>query len=279
MSKPSPDPTPNALARHVLETFRTRITGARGMFVLGLSGPQGSGKSTLARALVRAARTHGIPAQTLSLDDVYLGRRARRALARAVHPLLCTRGVPGTHDLDLLRQTLQALPLASPDRPVRLPRFDKGRDTRRPAGRWPQIKTAPRLLVLEGWCVDVPAQSASALRRPVNALERREDPEGAWRRYVNRQLRAMQPVWKRLDARVVLTASSWPQVCRWRAQAEQPLRERHAPHAMDARQLARFMQHFERLGRHAAATLPARADVCIRLDAARRMTGYRVRRR
>lgn len=247
------------------------------MFVLGLSGPQGSGKSTLAHAIAAATRARGIAAQTLSLDDVYLGRRAREQLARTVHPLLRTRGVPGTHDLGLLRATLDALARAAPNRPMRLPRFDKGRDTRRPPSRWPVVGQAPQLLVLEGWCVGVRPQTVSALDPPVNALERREDADGCWRRYVNRQLRAMQPFWNRLDALVVLTAPGWPQVCRWREQAERALRERQARQAMDARQLARFMQHFERLTRHAAATLPARADLCIELDAARRVTSFRQR--
>ena len=37
-------------------------------------------------------------AVTFSMDDLYLGRAARVDLARRIHPLLATRGVPGTHD-------------------------------------------------------------------------------------------------------------------------------------------------------------------------------------
>lgn len=270
-------PIPYDLARRVLDRFLARIDAHRGMFVLGLSGPQGSGKSTLARAMVDACARTGRPAQTLSLDDVYLGRRARLGLARTVHPLLRTRGVPGTHDLALLHATLDALALASRDRPARLPRFDKGRDTRRPPSRWPRVTQAPRVLVLEGWCLGLAPQTPAALARPVNALEREEDPDGRWRRYVNRHLEAMQPLWDRLDALVALTAPDWDTVCRWRAQAERTLRARHAPGAMDARALRRFMQHFERLTRHAARTLPGRADLCVALDAGRRVRAFRPR--
>ncbi|RAP58654.1 kinase [Oleiagrimonas sp. MCCC 1A03011] len=265
----------DALAQRLLKSLSSRILAARHPFLLGLSGLQGSGKSTLAAALVRQARGRGWPAQTLSLDDVYLGRRARRERAARVHSLLRTRGVPGTHDLDLLRTTLDALAEASANRPVALPRFDKGRDTRRPPSRWPRVRVPPRLIVLEGWCIGVPAQSDAALRTSMNALERDEDADGRWRRYANDSLEAMQDLWQRLDALVLLQAPDWPTVCRWRAQAEAPLRARGAPQAMNTTALRRFMQHYERLSRHALRTLPPRADIVIALDAARRVISFR----
>src|SRR5690606_38677225 len=151
----------------------------------GLSGLQGSGKSTLARQLAAAAGRSGFDCVALSLDDFYLGRRERARLARAVHPLLATRGVPGTHDLALLHDTLDALAVATPNRPARLPRFDKGRDTRLPPSRWHRVARPPRLVVLEGWCVGLPPEPAIALRRPLNALERGQDRDGRWRAHVN----------------------------------------------------------------------------------------------
>src|SRR5699024_7589387 len=122
-------------------------------WMLALSGLPGSGKSTLAKATLSRARREGWPALTLSLDDFYLPRRARKQLAAHVHPLLLTRGVPGTHDLALLRHVLQRLPDASDASPVAVPRFDKGRDTRQPPSRWRKVRRAPRLVILEGWCL------------------------------------------------------------------------------------------------------------------------------
>jgi D-glycerate 3-kinase len=271
MPKSDANTQPRALAQRLLEDCLPHLEGSRKPFLLGLSGLQGSGKSTVAAALVRQARRHGLAARTLSLDDVYLGRRARRRLAATVHPLLRTRGVPGTHDVALLTRTLDALAAASPRHPVALPRFDKGRDTRRPPSRWPRVHAPPDLVVLEGWCVGVPPQPARALRAPVNDLEREEDPEGRWRRYVNAALQDLAPIWARLDRLVVLQAPDWTAACRWREEAEQRLHAQHAPRAMSPAQLRRFMQHFERLSRHALAVLPARADRCLQLDAARRV--------
>lgn len=67
--------------------------------VWGLSALQGTGKSTLAAQLAQAAQREGLRSAVLSLDDFYLTRAARQALARQVHPLLVTRGPPGTHKI------------------------------------------------------------------------------------------------------------------------------------------------------------------------------------
>ena len=252
----------------LLERLHSRSRGAP--FLAGLSGLQGSGKSTFARQLVAAANARGVPSTGLSLDDFYLGRRARRHLAREVHPLLATRGVPGTHDLDLLAQTLGDLARASPRRPARVPRFDKGRDTRLAPSRWRRIVRKPRLIVLEGWCVGLPAQAADALWRPLNALERHADRDGRWRRSVNARLAGdYAKLWSRLDALILLQAPTFPIVTRWRGEQERRLRVRGAPHAMDAATLRGFLMHYERLSRHALRTLPARADVRLELRADR----------
>jgi hypothetical protein len=50
-----------------------------------------------------------IPCAVLSLDDLYRTRAERQAMARQVHPLFATRGVPGTHDVDLGLATIAAL--------------------------------------------------------------------------------------------------------------------------------------------------------------------------
>lgn len=240
--------------------------------LLGLSGLQASGKSTLAQALVERARSQGVIAAALSLDDFYLLRRERKTLARDVHPLLATRGVPGTHDIRLLDATLNALAHATPRRPALVPRFDKARDTRRPPSRWTRFMHAPRLIVLEGWCLGLIPQARALLLAPINSLEENEDADARWRLWVNDQLRAYQPLWRRLHKLVVLRAPGWPAVAHWRGEAEKKLRMRHRQrlHTMDVAALHRFLQHYERLSRHALSTLPMQADVLVQLDERRK---------
>ncbi len=230
--------------------------------LVGVSGLQGSGKSTFARQLAQAATARGMRTEALSLDDFYLGRRARRQLAGTIHPLLATRGVPGTHDLDLLISTIAALAAVRADRPLALPRFDKGHDTRLPPSRWRRVRSTPRLILLEGWCVGLPAQPAAALARAINRLEREDDRDGTWRRWVNAQLGDMHArLGQRLDRLILLEAPDFAVVSRWRDEQERVLRQRHAPLAMDAPALRRFLLHYERLSQHALRELPAHADL------------------
>lgn len=243
---------------------------------IGVSGLQGSGKTRLAGQLRRALARRGVRVQVLSLDDFYLGRRERAELARTLHPLFATRGVPGTHDTDLLRHALDALPRVRPVQPLALPRFDKGRDTRRPPSHWRRVSTPPDLIVLEGWCVGVPAQARAALMQPINALERDEDAEGRWRRAVNAALAGPYArLWRRLEHLIVLAAPNFEVVARWRTEQEQALRARHAPRALDDAALRRFLMHYERLSRHALASLPERADLCLELGPAREVRALR----
>lgn len=262
-----------ALAGHLLDHYAGRIARSRRPYILGLSGLQGSGKSTLARVMKGEAESRGWPTDVLTLDDFYYPRSEREALAREVHPLLRTRGVPGTHEIELLLSVLAALPQASEKLPVTWPRFDKGRDTRIPPSRWPKVTRPPKLVILEGWALGLRPQLQAALETPVNALEREEDPDGRWRHWVNKQLRAYQPLWRKLDALIVLQAPGWDVVRRWRGQQEEDLLARHAPLAMDASSMVRFLAHFERLSRHALATLPAMADTVVEYDDDRHVTG------
>ncbi len=241
-------------------------TGGRRPVVLGICGAQGSGKTTLARALERTAAQQGTPAASLSLDDLYLMRAAREELARSVHPLLRTRGVPGTHDIPLGLGVVAALDRGEA---AALPRFDKARDDRLPPASWDRAPVGTELVILEGWCVGARPQAPAALAEPVNALEARSDPHGVWRRFANDALAGpYQRLFARIDVLVLLAAPSFDVVFDWRLQQEAELRERAGPDApglMDAAGVARFIQHYERLTRHILAEMPPRADVLVTL--------------
>lgn len=235
--------------------------------VLGIAGPQGSGKSTLAAQL--AAAVPG--AAVLSLDDLYLGHETRRRLACDVHPLLATRGVPGTHDVDLGITTIAALRRGDA---VRLPRFEKSIDDRVPDKQWPLAGPARPLIVVEGWCLGAPAMPEPLLVDPVNTLEAEEDRDGVWRRWVNRQLAlAYTALWQSIDALLWLAPPSFETVVQWRQQQEAALR-RTAPQGtavMDEAAVVRFVAHYERITRWMMEQMRERGDRTIHLDVGRRM--------
>lgn len=234
--------------------------------IVGVSGSQGSGKSTLCLCLeVLLGEAHGLRAATLSLDDLYLTRDERAELARTVHPLFATRGVPGTHDVPLGTAVLAAV--RAGQRGIRLPRFDKGRDDRVPDAEWPVIAQRIDVLLFEGWCMGAGPQAEADLRSPVNRLEAEEDADGTWRRHVNVALAGpYRALFDAPDYVVMLAAPGFEAVLGWRQLQESKLRARTGGGMTDA-ELARFVMHYERITRHLLADLPARADVVIRLGA------------
>lgn len=237
-------------------------------WLLGLGGAPGTGKSTLAHLL--AALAPGAPILVLSLDDYYLAKAERAALGRAVHPLLARRGVPGTHDSDRLFRDIDRLLSGAPGT-VELPRFDKGSDDRRTEPATLRLSSAPAGVILEGWFVGTPPEAPDALVAPVNALERHEDPDGAWRRWVNERLREFHTAFRaRAAAGWHLSAPGWHAVIdwRWRQEQELPPALRGLP---DKNAVAGFLAPFERLCRHQFAHAKEWTDRHIHLDEAHRL--------
>jgi D-glycerate 3-kinase len=232
-----------------------------------IAGLQGTGKSTLSAQVAALAAGRGLRVVVLSIDDFYLGRRERQRLGREVHPLLATRGAPGSHDVPLAIDTIDAL---RDGRAARLPRFDKIADSRLPPSKWPRARAD--LVLFEGWFQKVPAQRDGELVAPLNALERDEDPDGTWRRWCNDALgRDYPPLWRRIDRMLFLEGPGFEVVPEWRWQQEATLQAANpGRQAMTRPQVQRFVQFFERVSRQALRTLPAIAERHVRLDAARR---------
>lgn len=207
--------------------------------VVAISGAQGSGKTTLAALLAQALTLKGLTAAVVSLDDYYLGRAARQQLADQVHPLLATRGVPGTHQVERLIDDLLA---QQAGQRLTLPQFCKATDDC-------VADLAPvtaDILILEGWCLGLLPLNQQQLCAQPNALEQSADANGDWRGWVNQQLSSRyQAVWPLCDAMYLLQAPDWQQVCKWRTQAEHRLRALHGV-GMTPEILTRFMQHYQR---------------------------------
>ena len=244
--------------------------------IVGLCGSQGSGKSTMASILSILLEARGWKTVAVSLDDFYRPRGEREQLAAEVHPLLITRGVPGTHDVTLAMRTLDALREVGT---VDMPRFDKATDDRLPHSEWMRVAAPVDILLFEGWCVGARPQRDEQLIEPINELERERDPDGRWRSYVNEQLATeYAQLFERIDLQILLRTPRFDVVYEWRAEQELKLRKRleedksNASRTMTAEELRFFIAHFERLTRHILEEMPARSDVVIALDEHRRAT-------
>lgn len=240
--------------------------------VVGLQGAQGSGKTTLARTTkLLLDGLFGGRCVAISIDDFYLRKVERERLATETHPLFRTRGVPGTHDVPLALATLDGLAGLGPRATMRLPAFDTAVDDRLPEDRSPIVEGPIGVVLLEGWCVGVRPMPVETLERPVNALEREEDPDGRWRATIRDALAGpYRALFARLDRLVVLEAPSFEVVLGWRREQERALRLARGPDAgMDDEALERFVAHYERVTRWAAVDLPTIADLVVSLDASR----------
>lgn len=238
---------------------------------VGINGAQGTGKSTLAAFLRLTLELNaGWRVAVLSIDDFYLTKAERKKSGKRIHPLLETRGVPGTHDMQMLATCVERLRNLDAETRLSLPRFDKACDDRMDPDAWHVITGPVDLIILEGWCVGSKPQPDDALLQPVNSLERDEDKSGEWRRYVNDQLNgSYADLFAQLAALIFLRAPNMGAVHRWRLEQEEKLAATHTDAdegIMDSQQVARFVQHYERLTRENLASLPATADVVLELD-------------
>jgi D-glycerate 3-kinase len=258
MSQPSKIVTWTPVARRLAGEIADAPT--RPMCV-AIAGAQGSGKTTLARVLTDELARCGISAVACSLDDFYLTRAQREALAQTVHPLFVTRGVPGTHDVELCLRVLDDVTR----RPTAMPVFDKGLDDRVERGGWPVVGPV-QVVVIEGWCLGARPQPPEDLVAPINDLERDEDPEGRFRRSVNDALaRRYQDLFERFDKLVFLQVPDFDAVAAWRGQQELQI---PPARRMTQAQLRRFVAHYERLTRWMIEEVPARADLTVVLNSA-----------
>ncbi len=248
--------------------------------LVGLNGSQGSGKSTLCELLKWIlAAAFDCHACIISIDDLYLPLAARQLLAKEVHPLLATRGVPGTHDIPLGLRLLNSLKQAQAGDEIEIPRFSKALDDRLPAADWDFVTAPVDLILFEGWCVGATPQEETALRGPINSLEEKEDADGSWRRYVNGQLKGpYHELYSLIDLQLMLKIPSWEMVYYWRKRQEQQLAAKQSgAGVMGEVALQRFIMHYERLTKHQLQTLPQNSDLILCLNQQQRVTKLQFR--
>lgn len=255
--------------------------------VLGIQGTQGSGKSTCASFLkLLLEKEHKLSSVILSLDDFYLTRAARAQLAESVHPLLMTRGVPGTHEVELAINTINALKSQSSGTSVAVPRFNKAIDDRYEEDQWTTVSEPVDIIILEGWCLACDAESENTLNIPINTLEEKEDAQAIWRNYVNEKLsNEYQALFSLIDYLTVLNAPSFDCVLNWRILQEKKLEARwkaenqasentSTSRILSEQEIIRFVSHFERITRRCLNTLPKKAQWLLQLGADHQITDF-----
>lgn len=239
--------------------------------ILGLVGPPGAGKTSTSlflQSIFQAAWELSVV--ILSLDNFYKTQEQRAAMNSCVHDLFRTRGVPGTHDLDLGHFVFKSLLSATEATITAIPVFNKSPavDDRLPKDQWQTYHGRPDMIIFEGWCVGAKPQPQDALQIPVNSLEQDKDPKCVWRSFVNEQLRTdYQKLFDYLDVLIMIKVPSWSVILAQRWEQEQ----QRKPHLSEAR-FHEFLMYYQRLCMWMHQEMPGRADMVLEIDRDRNLT-------
>ena len=218
--------------------------------ILGFSGGQGSGKTTVTGILkIILKKFFKRRIHVSSIDDFYKTLEDRNKISNKIHPLLKTRGVPGTHDINLVKNFFNII-RKKKFKKIKLPKFEKAMDNRLEKKYWFNIKQKPEIVILEGWCVGARPQSNSLIKRPINILEKYEDKDLKWRKYVNEKLKKeYKKLFVMIDHLIFMKIPNFKVVFKWRLLQEKKLKKKSYSNKkiMSYNEIKRFIMFYERI--------------------------------
>ena len=160
-----------------------------------IAGSQGSGKSSLSKLIkLYLEKFQNKTVIIISIDDFYLSKNQRTQLSKNIHPLFLTRGVPGTHDLELLNKKIKQI--FNKEFPIYLPIFDKVSDTRKRS--YKKVLKAD-VIIFEGWCAGAQPVDLNYLQKNFNNLEKHKDKNFIWRNSYNKYLNEYQKLFSQFN--------------------------------------------------------------------------------
>ncbi len=241
--------------------------------VIGLTGGQGTGKSTISNILkIILKEAYKLETVIFSIDDFYKTLRERKKMSKEINTLFLTRGVPGTHDTQMLFQCIKKLKNGK-FKKLTIPKFDKSIDDRLSKKKWLKVQKKPNIVIFEGWCVGVTPQKNKDLNFPINKLEKEKDNKKIWRHKVNSELKKnYKKIFNLIDELIFLKVPSFKHVYKWRLLQERKLRiTGKGKKTMTDKQIGNFIMYYERLTKHMLKTLPKKADTVISIDEKHRL--------
>ncbi|MDC0449836.1 uridine kinase [Pelagibacteraceae bacterium] len=236
--------------------------------IIGLTGGQGAGKSTITQILKLILNyKYNLKVVYFSIDDFYKTLKERNKLSKNVHKLFKTRGVPGTHDTELLKKTFSDL-VKKNFKPVLIPSFDKSKDDRVSKKKWKKIYKQPQIIIFEGWCVGAMPQKNKNLVNPINTLEKNEDPKLLWRNKVNKELKSeYRKIFNKIDRLIFLKVPNFECVYKWRLLQEKKLQlTSRGKKIMSPVQVKQFIMYYERITMQMLKDLTSKAYAVLYLD-------------
>ena len=241
-------------------------------YFVGLAGGQGTGKTTISSLLEIILRKYfKLNVFKISIDDFYRTRTERFNLSKKVHPLLMTRGVPGTHDIKIMLDFFRKSKTKK-FKSFKLPKFNKAIDDRCKKNQWYTIKKRPDVIIFEGWCVGARAEKNSTIKKSINSLEKANDAQLIWRNYVNKQLKTKyKKLYDQLDCLVYLKAKNFSLLQKWRLIQEKKLwlknkNKKTNNKIMSKGDVINFMQTYQRVTQNMFKFAPRYASIILNLN-------------
>ena len=241
-------------------------------FFIGLAGGQGTGKTTTSSIIkIILEKYFKLNVFKISIDDFYKTRKERSKLSKTVHPMLMTRGVPGTHDVKMMLNFFKNIKRNN-FKGMKLPNFNKAIDDRFPVKYWHKIKQRPDVIIFEGWCVGAKPELNKTLQKPINSLEKLKDPKIVWRYYVNQQLKTKyKTLYSQLNCIIYLKAENFNLLQKWRIKQENKLRlktkKKTSHKIMSKEAIINFMQTYQRITQNMFKKTPSYASIILKLNA------------
>ena len=218
--------------------------------ILGFSGGQGSGKTTVTGILkIILKKFFKRRIHVSSIDDFYKTLEDRNKISKKENLLLKTRGVPGTHDINFVKNFFNII-RKKKFKKIKLPKFEKAMDNRLEKKYWYNIKQKPEIVILEGWCVGARPQPNSLIKRPINILEKYEDKDLKWRQYVNEKLKKeYKKLFVMIDHLIFMKIPNFKVVFKWRLLQEKKLKKKSYLNKkiMSYNEIKRFIMFYQRI--------------------------------
>ena len=240
-------------------------------FIVGLSGGQGTGKTTISSIMsIILKKYFKLNIFKISIDDFYKTRKERFLLSKKIHNLLMTRGVPGTHDTNIILDFLNKVKNKN-FKPLKLPKFNKAADDRFKKELWYSINKRPDVIIFEGWCIGARPQKNYQLKKHINSVEKLNDQNLIWRKYVNYQLKKnYRKLFNQLNCLLYLKAKNFNLLQKWRLKQERKLltfsREYKNLKIMNKKEVINFMKTYERITKNMFKDAPKYASIILNLN-------------
>ena len=239
--------------------------------IIGLAGGQGTGKTTITSIITIILKKYfKLNVFKISIDDFYKTIKQRTLLSKNKHPLLIIRGVPGTHDIDVMLNFFKRIKVKN-FKIIKLPKFNKGVDDRCKQSLWYKIQSKPDVVILEGWCVGARSQNSKELKKSVNSLEKIHDQNFKWRQYVNYQLKTKyKKLFNQLDYILFLKAKNFSLLRRWRLKQEKKLwlksKNKKNLKIMNKSEVKNFMDTYQRITQQMFKDMPKYSSIVMNLN-------------